>query len=343
MKVYYIGSNYDGCYYVRCLLPQRENGWDGQLKSFLVAPDSPEVMMRKAMNSDVVVFHRPDQRNKVEAMKLLQLAGKKVVFDNDDTYKPNSGVQTTMYGNKRKILDTINENLQEAVKIADLVTSSTEFLAEEYKPLNPNVVTLKNCIDPEDWSEPKRNEGHKLRVGMVGSVTTADYDEIIPVLKFLSESPEHELVILGLPPKHDGTKYVREVMKQHIDFWESLNIEWHPLVSAADYKYAINDLRLDLALIPRNDNYFNRCKSNLKFMEHAMCEVPCATSTFKDSPYENDPVVKCETHDDWMRAVNLPKEELRKLGKTAKEFVLKEYNIQDKAQLWEEAYKKLIN
>lgn len=342
MKVYYVGSNYDGCYYVRCLLPQRENGWDGQIKSFLITPDSPDLMFQKAMEADVVVFHRPDQKMKVEAMKLLKEAGKKVVFDNDDTYLPNSGVQTTMFGNKRKILDSISNNIIEAVEVADLVTASTEFLAEEYKPHNKNVVTLKNCIDPEDWAEPKRSDSSKIRVGLIGSVTSADYTEIKPILKFISESPNHQLVVFGLPPKGEKTKVLQEILKEHIDFWESLNIEWQPLVNIQEYKYILNELRLDLALIPRTDNYFNKCKSNLKFLEMAMCEVPCATSTFKDSPYENDPVVKCETLGDWMDVINLPKEDLRKLGKTAKEFVLKEYNIQDKAHLWHNAYDSLF-
>ena len=343
MKVYFIGSNYDGCYYVRCLLPQRENGWDGQIKTFLIPAESPELMFQKAMEADVIVFHRPDQRVKVEAIKLLKEAGKKIVVDNDDTYVSDSGADVPTFGRKKEILEAIQKNLTEAIQIADLVTASTEVLAEEYKKLNPNVVTLKNCIDPEDWTEPKRNEGEKIRVGMVGSVTTADYYEITTLLKFLSDSPNHELVILGLPPKGDDTKVLQEVMKKHIDFWESLNVEWHPLCNVSEYKYVLNELRLDLALIPRTKNYFNMCKSNLKFLEHSMCEVPCVVSTFKDSPYENDPVIKCKTEEDWMRAINLPKEELRKLGKTAKQHVLMEYNIQDKAELWEQAYQNIIN
>lgn len=341
MKVYYVGSNYDGCYYVRCLLPQRENGWDGQIQSFAIAQDSPETMLRKSMQSDVIVFHRPDQKAKVEAMKLLKQAGKKVVFDNDDTYLPDSGADVPTFGRKKEILDSINANLKEALEVADLVTASTDVLAEEYKPFNDNVVTLKNCIDPDDWLEPKRNEGDKIRVGLIGSVTTADYKEIKPILKYLSDSPDHELVVFGLPPKRDDTKVLQEVMKEHIDFWESLNIEWQPLVNIQEYKYVLNELKLDLALIPRTENYFNKCKSNLKFLELSMCEVPCAVSTFKDSPYENDTVIKCKTEEDWMNAINMSKEELRKLGKTSKEYVLKEYNIQDKAILWEQAYNNI--
>jgi hypothetical protein len=200
----------------------------------------------------------------------------------------------------------------------------------------------KNCVDPEDWGVPKRSEDKKIRIGLIGSVTSADYTEIKPILKFLSESPDHQLVVFGLPPKGEKTKILQEIMKEHIDFWESLDIEWQPLVNIQEYKYVLNELKLDLALIPRTDNYFNKCKSNLKFLELSMCEVPCAVSTFKDSPYENDPVIKCVTEEDWMNVVHMSKEELRKLGKTSKEYVLKEYNIQDNAFLWWNTYDSLF-
>jgi spore maturation protein CgeB len=35
------------------------------------------------------------------------------------------------------------------------------------------------------------------------------------------------------------------------------------------------------------------------------------------------------------------KEERRQLGRLAKEYVVKNYNIEDKAHLWEEAYSKI--
>ena len=41
-------------------------------------------------------------------------------------------------------------------------------------------------------------------------------------------------------------------------------------------------------LIPRGENYFNRCKSNIKFLEASMCEIPVIAQSFttNDSPYD---------------------------------------------------------
>lgn len=344
MKVYYIGSNYDGCYYARCLLPQRANGWDGQLKSLFMPKDNNETMFRKAMESDVVVFHRPDLRNKVEVIPLLKQAGKKVVFDNDDTYLPDTGVQTIMHGNKKELLKKMERNLKEAAKNSDLITVSTEWLKKEYLKVNPNVVVLPNTVDPDDWDTPQRNTGKKIRVGLVGSVTSADYIEIKPLLKSLSDSPNFQLVVFGLPPRRKETEFMQELFKDHYEFWNSLDIEWQPLVDIGRYKQTLNDLKLDIALIPRINNYFNKAKSNIKFLEMSMLEIPCIVSDFKDSPYSQDMhLLKCKNLQDWYNNIEFlgEKRTRREIGKEAKKYVLENYNINKLAHLWEDNYKKI--
>lgn len=178
MKVYFISSKYDGCYYVRCLLPLFHNAWNGA-KRFLTQPKaSNEEMFKGAMNADIIVFQRPDTPDKTKAIELLKKAGKKIVFDNDDTYRPDSGFPKLEIMGNKTMVEEINEELYKNVKQADLVTTTTDFLAQEYKPLNKNVVVLPNCIDPFDWSEPKRNKGDKVRIGLVGSVGYDDYKTI---------------------------------------------------------------------------------------------------------------------------------------------------------------------
>ena len=53
----------------------------------------------------------------------------------------------------------------------------------------------------------------------------------------------------------------------------------------------LNELRLDMMIIPRADNYFNRCKSNVKFLETSMLEIPVIAQAFPtgDSPYQQNP------------------------------------------------------
>lgn len=357
MKVYFLTGGYDGCYYVRCLQPLIYNGWWGAKTSMRSAPESIQKQIMGASQADIVVFQRPMQKEMLEAAKILKLKGKKIVYDNDDTYRKDAGLPRQMKGMYEEQIDAkieeIDGILKEFVSIADLVTTTTEFLADEYRPLNPNTIVLPNMVDPMDWRPPIRNEGEKVRIGLVGSVVNnQDYAPVIDLLKSLEHRDDVTLVCFGLPPKHKSTEMVQSFYQEEYKFWESLNIEWQPFVEQADYNDTLNKLALDIMLIPRADNYFNRCKSNVKFLEAAMCEIPVIAQGFPDgkSPYEVNPddakhMIIIKNPEEWVEmteALIKDKDLRRSIGKEAREYVIKNYNINETYVLWRDAFRKLL-
>jgi glycosyltransferase involved in cell wall biosynthesis len=118
------------------------------------------------------------------------------------------------------------------------------------------------------------------------------------------------------------------------------------------YYDKLNSLKLDMMIIPREDNYFNRAKSNLKFLEASMFEIPCIVSGFADgkSPYQVNPedqkyLKLVMDNSKWIEEIEkmiADKEGRRELGRKAREYVIKNYKIEDKAHLWEEAYSKIL-
>ena len=206
MKVYYIGMGYQSCYYVRCLQPLIHNGWSGESTSLRTKRVDNKTLFEQAIKADVIVFHRPMDINQLKAAVLLKQLGKIIVMDNDDTYIKDSGVPTKMFGklNKKlkKAVEKIDDILKKFASISDLVTVSTDFLKEEYKEYNSNVITLKNCVDPLDWSQPKRNEEDTIRIGIVGSVASnKDYEQIKPLLDKLKENPKVVICLFALKKK----------------------------------------------------------------------------------------------------------------------------------------------
>lgn len=353
MNVFYVGSKYDGCYYVRCLLPLRHNGWDGTKTSMYAAQMPAENVSQAALAADVVVFQRPDQDAMVEIIPKLQQAGKKVVFDNDDTYKPGSGTPTKLYLDKQKeMLEKINNNLAESARRADLVTTTTEFLANEYRQYNENVVVVPNCIDPFDWDDPIENKTNKVRVGIVGSVASNnEYRVIIPLLDEIKKRDDVKLVVFAHPKKHKDLSISRKVYKDDINFWDQFDIEWQPYVPMSEYNDTLTNLSLDIMLAPREDSYFNRCKSNLKYLESAMVGAAFVGQSFPDgnSPYDKDIDGTngrlAVTEQDWIDQV-IPLVEnahLRKtIAKQANKYVLEHYDINNNAHLWEKAYNTMF-
>ena len=372
MKVFYVGSGLDGCYNVRCLFPLQANGWDGDRTTFLGNFMTSENKAKAAQDAEVVVFHRPETVDKLKLALILKGVGKKIVFDNDDTYKDDGGFVFNEFMNKARLekgLKTLNEQVDAFIKIADLVTCSTKFLAEEYKKLNDNVIVLPNCIDPFYFEEPlkcnhiytsgphidgtkcvkcgiDKNVGDVVRIGITGSVAiTSDMQILRPIVEHYHKDKRVKIVLLSMPPNKED-KITRELYSEEYKFWESVDIEWQPFVPANEYYDKINELRLDMVIIPRHDNLFNRCKSNLKFLENSMLEIPTIAQSFHthDSPYEQDPedskyLILATDHASWIENIEklINDKELRvSMGKKAREYVENKYSIEKNAYKWVE-------
>ena len=87
----------------------------------------------------------------------------------------------------------------------------------------------------------------------------------------LSHRNDVQIVIYGLIAPEIRTleknKKYYEIMKQDCDFWDTIDCEWQSNTPINTYLDVVNRLNLDIAVIARKDNYFNRCKSNIKYLE----------------------------------------------------------------------------
>ena len=357
MKVYFVHTSLEGCYNVRCLFPLQENGWDGDRTTLsLTGKIEPEQKAKAIMDADVVVFHRPESDAMLAVAKQLQAQGKKIVFDNDDTYKDTGGLKFTDFLNEERVkrgLGKMNKNLDEFIQMADLVTCSTECLRQEYLPLNKNVVVLPNTVDPFYYPEPLRNETDIIRIGITGSVgVTSDVEVLKPIVEHYEKDPRVRLVLLSLPPEGNNEIY-KQLYVEEYAFWNKVNVEWHSYTTTDEYYEYLNGLKLDMVIIPRYDSVFNRCKSNLKFLENSMLEIPTIGQSFptKDSPYEVNPedakhLLLATDTESWIAQIEtlIANKELRRdMGRKAKEYVEKAYSIENNAHKWEEAYQTMFN
>jgi len=211
---------------------------------------------------------------------------------------------------------------------------------------------LPNCVDPDDWDEPEHNEMNIVRIGITNSAAFEyDYLHIKPLIRKLAKRNDVEFVLFGLgDKKHRKTNpKVNKIFGKEYKFWDSvtkIHASWTPI---GNYMSTLNELRLDIMLIPRKDNYFNRCKSNVKFLEASMCEIPVVAQSFDNGPYEEitpDIGRLVKDNSKWEETVEelISNKKLRReLGKNAREYVIKNYDISLHAYKWADAYKKLFN
>lgn len=160
----------------------------------------------------------------------------------------------------------IQDNLRANIEVADLVTVTTEHLAEQLAPLNRNVTVLPNCIPAAllDVNPPHADD--KVTIGWAGGHTHA-IDWRGPaehVARFVRRNPNTELHLMGWKPDllWSLTPPQRRRYTDWIDDVEDLHrsIDFH------------------LGVIPLWDNVFNRSKSDLKFLELAALGIPAVCS-----------------------------------------------------------------
>jgi hypothetical protein len=353
MKIFYLQGDYPFCYYYRGYLPGVYS--NQTVVSEFLRPDldiSNERFVEKALQADVVCFQRPSSQPSYKLALLLKEKGKKIIFDNDDSY---SGIPMARLGSEKQveIAQQLNRNLNNFVRIADGVTTSTEFLAKEYAQLNPNVAVLKNCIDPLDEMSCRPNFTPYFRIGIIGSVSSNDdYVHIKEDLKKLDATGKFMFVIMGVKYQ-DGT--LMPSMKEDYDFWATLkHTEWHPTVHVTEYMMTLANLALDLIIIPRKEWDFNRAKSNLKFLEASLLKIPVVAQGFTtgDSPYQGvdesymTVLVDNGKKDVWYNKVIEVMEKhstYQLLALKAHDYVLDNYNIAKYAPEWERKIGLLIN
>lgn len=348
MKIYNVSSGYKGCVYVRQLISQIANGWDGDFKSYLELDNRKldPVKRKKACDeADILCFHRVDDPKQLELMRYYKSIGKKIVYDNDDTAKISD---TAFLASSFRY----EENIYEAIKIADLVTTSTMYLGQEYKQLNPNTWVLPNYVCPSHWPlKPKRNEGKKVRIGFIGSVAyTADVGNIKETVKWLCSQKDVQVIMYSFS-KDTKQKLVGSVQSDELKFWEDLPIEWQEWTQMNKYFETLDNLKLDIMVAPRGDTYFNRCKSYIKWLEASMLEIPFIGQSFPDGNSPYDKVLNGKNgllagnEQEWKEQLTklIKNKELRReIGKEAKIDVLANYNIFNNAYKWEKIYKTIL-
>ena len=162
--------------------------------------------------------------------------------------------------------------------------------------------------------------------------------------------PEHVLAYLiekGLIVRGENKKYQIPTAKIGLEtgIWlvEGVHI--------SKYYGKLLSLGLHIGIAPLVDNNFNRCKSNIKYLEYTMAGIPVIasnvlpySSTIKDG--EDGIIVKKGRYNLWKRAleslIENEKERIR-LWENAKMKVIQHYDIRKKVLLYKKVYQGLLN
>ncbi len=222
---------------------------------------------------------------------------------------------------------------------AKALTVSTPYLANLLRVYNSNIYVLPNYLDDSLWrfNSFKPQTGQKIRILFIGGIThVPDLEMILPSIHRLAAKYPDQLELVFYGANLD------------VGFAENLpvsvtNINAETYVYSDFVNIALAQVA-DIAIAPLEDNDFNRCKSNIKYLEYSAMGLPGVYSNVV--PYSS--VIEngvngflASTTDDWLDAISklIESPQLRQqIVNTAQEDVRKNWLISDHAYKWIETY-----
>lgn len=215
-------------------------------------------------------------------------------------------------------------------KLFDYVTTTTEYfkgVISNYFPAE-KIYVFNNAISTDDAQfSGYKNPSDKLRIGLTGgSSHTDDIKQLLDFPKYLTDKQldEIEFVLCGFDKNaekinvdENGKIIGREALDDKENWW--VQTENHFKSKFKHYKrIESKDIckgefgkiyeDIDVLLVPLTNNAFNRCKSELKFIEAGFTQTAVIASNV--IPYSNfgtnnddSLLVKEPTPQEWARAV----------------------------------------
>lgn len=300
--------------YYRIINPLRFLKREGIISETRMLPFTGDLQMQKFQFNDKTLIYICKDADVIltdmiwrddDFLKILDIrkwSGAKWVMDVDDNI---FGVQHDNPAHQG--VQNVLPAMQRSLRMADGLVVSVPPLKTLYQSLNPHIYIQYNGID-FSWFDTLTVKKHKgIRIGWRGAAGhNYDRELVEPAMRRITKD-------------YPGTIFVVfQQLDPHYDF----PYEHQEFVPFPDYFETLASLGLDIFTIPLLDTSYNRCKSNIAYLESSALKIPSVIS-----PLENQNGMKAlyaDTNYEWYKHIAYlidHLEERKKLGQKAYDFL----------------------
>lgn len=289
-----------------------------------------------------------------EAMvKACQKQGAKVIFEADDAFIDTYGKDGRK--NLTHITDVHREESIRTIDACDAITVTNQVLAENFKRFTKKpIYVLPNYIDLNWYGSDKLNiirNTDEVRIGWFGSRGHfEDLKMVLPALKNVLEKYDNAKLIYcgygGMSSSKSSTEVgygedvFRDIPRERREFVLPVSENLWPIKHAT--------LDLDIGLAPLIDDYFNKCKTPIKYFEYSILNTPsiCSDTLYEDYVKHGETGLIAKNVEDWETYLSdlIESKDLRtSIGKAAHADVLENWDLDQHWEDFEKVYLKVLN
>lgn len=232
----------------------------GQHANHLTSGEFSKYFELEGKWADVLVSTVASNREYLALLLALKdLYKLKLVIDLDDDIlsthlEVNNPAHTAFMDPRLKLA----EYAQACIREADLLVVSTEHLKKVYSSINPNIVVIKNFVDPKLFRQ--KSVSDDITIGYAGSGShQKDWEMVEPILIKLKEKYGVKVKVLG-------------PVNTKIADWKN---NW---VDTLKYPDTLASMGISIGIAPLKDTMMARAKSNLRWLEYSAYKIPTVAS-----------------------------------------------------------------
>lgn len=288
-----------------------------------------------------------------EIVTLAKSMGKKVIFECDDllhrTHEKHYAYEETNTWRKRL---SWWYKIWRVLRKCDGFIVSTPELKKVYGWLARKTFVFPNYMDLSHWlKDHKKNNSKRVRILWAGSTShTGDLHWIKPIMaEILKKYPQVQFIYIGHGGVPTDDLYAKFVYGE--DIFEGLPQDRRESILPAPpnvYPYVVSSLMADIAIAPLEKNYFNRFKTQCKYLEYAINGIPGVYSKWFYTDVQDtsdDEMVDvagtglvADTPREWIEALSLLIEDATiraQIGENARSEVIERYDFAKYGHLWQ--------